>query len=741
MSRRFSLPRIAATAVLASFFTFSVQAADFRTVDNPVQGQYIVVLKDGVATLGLDNSSSFNDGVSVASVARAMSRNHGAELLMSYSHVLPGFVVRADRRSLVSLLEDERVAYVEEDGVVSIHASQNNATWGLDRIDQRNLPLNGVYNYNTTASGVHAYIIDTGVLSSHSQFSGRMGNGWSAINDGRGSNDCNGHGTHVAGTVAGSTYGVAKGATVHAVRVLGCDGSGTNSGVINGMNWVAQNHQKPAVANMSLGGGASSATDNAVTGMRNAGVTVVVAAGNENQNACNVSPARSTSAITVGSTTSSDSRSSFSNWGTCVNIFAPGSNITSAWHTGSSATNTISGTSMASPHVAGIAALYLAANSSATPAQVANAIYAAGTSGVVSGGGSGSPNLMAYSLFDGGGDDDDNGGGGDQVVELTNGVPKTGLSGSANSERFFKIDVPAGATNLVIEISGGSGDADLYTRRGAKPTASSYDCRPWKTGNSESCTVASPQAGSYYVMVRGYQSYSGVSLVASYQGGNNGGGGGTVTLTNGVPKTGLSGGANAESFFKIDVPAGASNLEITMSGGSGDADLYVRVGAKPTTSTYDCRPWRTGNNESCTAASPSPGTYYIMVRGYQAYSGVSLVASFDVAGGGGPNPDPCTNCTKYSGSLGNGGTVIEPNGNYYYSANAGTHQGWLVGPSNADFDLELFRWNGWDWQRVAYSAKPGSEEQISYYGAAGYYLWQIRSYSGSGNYNLWIKTP
>ncbi|HEX5869390.1 MAG TPA: S8 family peptidase [Longimicrobium sp.] len=347
-----------------------------------VDGEYIVVLKEGA------------NPRSVAAITGAGPRH-------VYTAALNGFSASLNQGQLNALRNNPAVAYIEQDAFVSASTTQTGATWGLDRIDQRSRPTDGNYNYTPTGAGVHAYIIDTGILTSHSQFTGRIGNGYDAVTTGGGAVDCNGHGTHVAGTVGGTTYGVAKGVTLHPVRVLNCQGSGTNAGVIAGMDWVANNHVKPAVANMSLGGGASTATDDAVNRMHNAGVTVVVAAGNENQNACNVSPARAANAITVGSTTSTDARSSFSNYGTCVDVFAPGSSITSAWYTSTTATNTISGTSMASPHVAGVAALYLEGTPAALPSAVVNAIVTTSTTGVVTSAGTGSPNRLVYSLLSG----------------------------------------------------------------------------------------------------------------------------------------------------------------------------------------------------------------------------------------------------------------------------------------------------------------------------------------------------
>ena len=714
---------IAASSIAAAN-TGSRTSVEFRHAERPIEGQYIVVLSEDAARLAHENRSN---SPSVAEVARSMARSHGMRVERSFSHVLRGFVVQANDRALVSLLQDRRIAFVEEDGIVSLsQTTQPNATWGLDRVDQRDRPLDGVYIYDTTASNVYTYIVDTGVRPNHNDFGNRVLSGFTAISDGRGSNDCNGHGTHVAGTVAGSTWGVAKAARIVPVRVLNCQGSGTNSGVIAGMDWVAANHIKPAVANMSLGGGASTATDNAVTGMRNAGVTVVVAAGNENQNACNVSPARSADAITVGSTTSTDARSNFSNWGSCVDIFAPGSSITSAWHTSNSATNTISGTSMAAPHVAGIAAIFLAGNPNATPAQVENAVSSNASTGKVSGL-NGSPNLLAYSRFGGGGGGDPD----PEPGELQNGVAISNLSGSQGSETFFTMEVPNGAENLVFQMSGGSGDADLYVRRGAPPTTSTYDCRPYLNGNNETCSFATPQSGTWHVMIRGYTSYSSVSLVGSYEEPSS-----SNELEKGVPVTGLAGQQGSEVFFTFEVESGATDLSFQMSGGSGDADLYVRRGAPPTTSTYDCRPYLNGNNETCNFASPQSGTWHVMIRGYSAYSGVNLVADYSE-----PSSAPCSNCTQYSGSLsGTGQSEVQPNGNWYQTG-SGTHRGWLEGPANADFDLELYRWSGSSWQKVAEGTTPNSSEYVEYTGNAGYYYWRVRSYSGSGSYDLWLQTP
>jgi subtilisin family serine protease len=374
----------------------SAMASELRRVDNPIPGKYIVVLKEDALQGPGRSADAPGIARAIENAAVDLAARFDLNVERVYQHALAGFSVEANPRSIERLVRDPRVEYVEEDGAVQLEATQSGATWGLDRADQRDLPLNGSYIYNYTASNVRVYVIDSGILASHGDFGGRVLAGATAISDGRGTTDCNGHGTHVAGTVGGATWGVAKAVRLVPVRVFGCTGGSSNSTIISGIDWVRGNHVKPAVANMSLGGGASSAIDTATDNLINAGVTVVVAAGNDNANACNYSPARVANAMTVGSTASNDARSSFSNFGSCVNIFAPGSSIRSAWYTSNTATNTISGTSMASPHVAGAAALYLAAYPSASPATVRSAIYNKATTNRLTSIGSGSPNRMLY---------------------------------------------------------------------------------------------------------------------------------------------------------------------------------------------------------------------------------------------------------------------------------------------------------------------------------------------------------
>ncbi|MCX4819138.1 S8 family peptidase [Streptomyces sp. NBC_01142] len=349
-----------------------------------IAGSYIVTLDESAAA--------------GSKAGKALAAEYGAKIKKTYKAALNGYAVELSAAQAKKFAADPAVESVVQNRVFKVSGTQPNPpSWGLDRIDQKTLPLNQSYTYPDSAgSGVTAYVIDTGVRITHSDFGGRASYGYDAIDNDNTAQDGHGHGTHVAATVAGSSYGVAKKAKVVGVRVLDDGGSGTTAQVVAGIDWVTQNAVKPAVANMSLGGGADPALDTAVRNSIASGITYAVAAGNESTNAATKSPARVTEAITVGATTSTDAKASYSNYGNVLDIFAPGSSITSAWNTSDSATNTISGTSMASPHVAGAAALYLADNPASTPAQVSTALVNAATPNVVGSPGTGSPNRLLY---------------------------------------------------------------------------------------------------------------------------------------------------------------------------------------------------------------------------------------------------------------------------------------------------------------------------------------------------------
>ena len=351
----------------------------------PIAGSYIVVYKSDVADV---------DGES-----QRIASKHGGKVKHTYKAALRGMAIELSDAEVTALRAEPSVAYVEQDQTMSINTTQSGATWGIDRIDQRALPLSGTYTYGADGTGVTVYIIDTGINFTHVEYAGRASTGVDEVTPGGNAADCNGHGSHVSGTVGGTTYGVAKNVRLVAVRVLDCSGSGSTSGVIAGIDWVTANRVLPAAANMSLGGGFSSSLNTAVQNSTASGVSYAIAAGNSTADACNTSPASAPSAITVGATDNTDTFASFSNYGTCVDINGPGVNITSAWYTSNTATNTISGTSMATPHVAGAAALYLQTNPTATAQQVRDALVSNGTANVIKSIGPGTPNILLYTGF------------------------------------------------------------------------------------------------------------------------------------------------------------------------------------------------------------------------------------------------------------------------------------------------------------------------------------------------------
>lgn len=361
-------------------------AIDSSQAKGIIKNQYIVILNKDIGP--------------AKDFAQNIAKQHGGRVLQSYDSALKGFAIylpdTAGTAFIEAMKKNPQVLSVENDTVVNIDATtQSNPDWGLDRIDQKALPLNSTYSYSQTGSGTTAYIVDTGILSTHQEFSGRVLNGYTAISDGNGTTDCNGHGTHVAGTVGGTTYGVAKSVRLVPVRILGCDGSGASSNVIAGLDWILKNGSKPAVVNMSLGGAASSSLDSAVENLYNNGYIMVVAAGNSNTDACTSSPARTSNAITVAATDNTDTRASYSNYGSCVDIFAPGSQINSSWIGSNTATKVLNGTSMATPHVAGVVAEMLQSTPTATPQTISTNLLNQATSNVVKNP-SGSPNRLLY---------------------------------------------------------------------------------------------------------------------------------------------------------------------------------------------------------------------------------------------------------------------------------------------------------------------------------------------------------
>ena len=464
--------RLLSLLAAASFLTLGAplalgQNTASRSSSAPIKDRYIVVFKNTVADPQAE--------------AQALMRGvANGRLHHVYGNAIKGFAATVPAQALDAIRRNPNVESVEQDLSVRVNQTspQNSATWGLDRIDQADRPLDTQYRFNNTGSGVHAFIIDTGIRLDHVEFTGRLLAGADFVGDGRGTNDCQGHGTHVAGTVGGSTWGVAKQVKLLPVRVLDCAGSGSYSGVMAGIDWAAGSSLRPAVANLSLGGPLSSSLNQAVAGAVAKGVVMVVAAGNDNVDACTSSPAAEPSAITVAATTDADQRAAFSNYGKCVDLFAPGYNITSAYFSSATASALMSGTSMAAPHVAGVAALVLQQNPTATPSTVSDFLKTYGSANKLAGVGTGSPNILVYSLASGA-----------TTAPATKSVAVGSLSGSAAQVKGAPKGSWAASVTVGVRDLGGSGGVANATVSASFSPGGAVSC---VTGATGSCVLRSP---------------------------------------------------------------------------------------------------------------------------------------------------------------------------------------------------------------------------------------------------------
>jgi serine protease len=606
-----------------------------RAGADSIPGRYVVVFREGQVS-------------DAALAAGGMVRAEHGKMHVAYEHALKGFAAELSPAGVQAMLADPRVAYVAQDAWMELADTQSPATWGLDRIDQRDRPVDNTYTYGYTGEGVTAYVIDSGILTAHTEFGGRATVGTDFVGDGQNGQDCNGHGTHVAGTLGGTTYGVAKEVSLVSVRVFNCAGSSIpSSTTIAAVDWVTANAVKPAVVNMSLSGPTYEPLVQAVQSSIATGLVYAVAAGNQSTDACSRSPASAPGALTVAASDPVDGRAVFSNFGSCVDLFAPGVNITSAAITSNTATRLGSGTSMATPHVAGVAAMYLEGNPTATPAAVASAILTSASYNRVTDA-QGSPNRLLYAPL---------------IAE-----PLVVTPGALS----FLVESPAAAASAAAAGSGQpftASGAGTVRRGGAGSAPAAVAVESGTTGtvlvmnNSDVSVAWSAADTSDWVSMSptsGIVEAGGVDTIEVAVDGNAVPGGihhttlsvaagplrqfvevtvtRMVALQSGVPVTSLSGAPRSQRYFVIPVPAGADSLRVDVSGGSGDADLYVRRGALPTFTAWDCRPFIGGNNERCVAVAPAAGDYYVMLNGFDAYSGVTLAAT--VFGTPPPPPPP-----------------------------------------------------------------------------------------------------
>ena len=545
----------------------------------------------------------------VSAVVDRLVDQYGGDVRFTYTTALRGYAVTLPSSAASRLARNPLVAAVTKDQVVRLNDVQNGAQYGLDRVDQRT-GLSGSYTYNATGAGVHVYGLDTGILPSHNDFGGRATIGYDAVGDGQNGLDCNGHGTHTGGTMAGSVYGVAKQVSLVGVRVLDCEGSGSSSGIIAGVDWVARNAVKPAVANMSLGSqlGRDSSIDAAVAGLINSGVTTVVAAGNGYgnglfaQNACDVSPANVPAAITVSATDRTDTKPVWANTGTCVDLFAPGVDTVSTWYTSNTATYTTSGTSMSAPHVAGAAALYLQSTPAATPAQVSAFLNSQATTGVVKSGGSGSPNRLLYT------------GGISAGGTPTNAAPVASFTSSVSGQTATFTDTSTDSDGTIASRSWRFGDGTTGT---GSPVSRAY-----ATAGTYTVTLTVTDNG-------GATASTSRSVTVGSSGDPDPA---TPTLTSGVARSATSGAKGSWQYYKVNVPSSGRTVALSLTGPAcgllscpADLDLYGRNGVKPTTATYSCAAASSATTESCSITGAPAGWVYV---GVYVYNGTN--ASYSV---------------------------------------------------------------------------------------------------------------
>jgi subtilisin family serine protease len=588
------LPTVAAATALTS-------TSALATTDAPASSSYLVTLAPGTGSVG--------------SVVGTLTARYGGQVRFTYTHALRGYSVTLPSSAAKALASDPLVSLVEPNVPVSINDVQNGAQYDLDRTDQRS-GLDGKYTYGATGAGVTAYDLDTGIRPTHVDFGGRASVGYDAIGDGQNGIDCNGHGTHTAGSIGSATYGMAKQVKIVAVRVLACDGSGSADQIIAGLDWVTGHAVKPAVANMSIGTqvGTSSTIDAAVRGLVNSGVPIAVSAGNGYGNglyaedACTHSPSDEPLALTVSAVNNTDSKPIWANYGTCVDLFAGGVDVNSTWYTSDTATSLDTGTSMASPHVAGAAALYLSTNPSATPAQVASFLTSQATAGAVKSPGSGSPNKLLYIGGITGG-----GGGGGNVA------PSASFTTSTSGRTVTATDTSTDSDGTIASRAWNFGDGATAT---GTPASHTYAA----DGTYTVTLTVTDNGGATATTTR--------SVTVSLGGDPDPA---TPNLTSGVAKSDTSGAKGTWKYYKIAVSAGKT-VTLNLTGPSCgllscalDADLYGRNGAKPTTSTYNCSSAASGNAETCSITNAPAGYVYVGVYIYSGSAGQTYTVKATVS--------------------------------------------------------------------------------------------------------------